>query len=252
MWSVGCIFAEMLGKGKPLFPGSNALHQFALIVNVTGRPSPEVVASLNHPSAAEYINSRPVTPTTSLASLYPDASPDAVYLLERLLAFNPADRITAGEALALPYFSEFHSLGYGMTAEPLDEAEFQFERVRLSSDEMRVAFIEEIAAHHPEAREELLAGTRNATRYMSTSAAEQFRAAMDAPAGTTKSRTFSTDQFVAVNPLETPRAESVDYRSSTMGEAELSRYDLGPAGHNKPPIEDPEQEQQLRPMMSDF
>jgi hypothetical protein len=44
----------------------------------------------------------------------------------------------------------------------------------------------------------------------------------------------------------------MDYRSSTMGEAELSKYELGPAGHNKPPIEDPDQETSLKPMMSDY
>ncbi|KAL6962377.1 Mitogen-activated protein kinase [Sarracenia purpurea var. burkii] len=35
MWSVGCIFAEILGR-KPIFPGSNSLDQLRKILNVLG------------------------------------------------------------------------------------------------------------------------------------------------------------------------------------------------------------------------
>lgn len=37
MWSVGCIFAEILGR-KALFPGKNFLHQLTLIFDVIGAP----------------------------------------------------------------------------------------------------------------------------------------------------------------------------------------------------------------------
>jgi len=36
-WSVGCIFAELLGR-KPLFPGKNFMHQLRLIFDVIGTP----------------------------------------------------------------------------------------------------------------------------------------------------------------------------------------------------------------------
>ena len=36
---------------------------------------------------------------------YPDASPEALHLLQRMLAFFPDDRITAEEALAHPFFA---------------------------------------------------------------------------------------------------------------------------------------------------
>lgn len=38
MWSVGCIFAELLGR-KPLFPGKNFMHQLCLIFEVIGTPA---------------------------------------------------------------------------------------------------------------------------------------------------------------------------------------------------------------------
>jgi serine/threonine protein kinase len=37
VWSVGCIFAEMLGR-KPLFPGNDFIHQLNLINEVVGTP----------------------------------------------------------------------------------------------------------------------------------------------------------------------------------------------------------------------
>lgn len=43
------------------------------------------------------------------SSLFPDASPQALDLLRRLLAFNPSKRITALEALRHPYFKVGHA-----------------------------------------------------------------------------------------------------------------------------------------------
>jgi serine/threonine protein kinase len=35
VWSLGCIFAELLGT-KPLFPGDDYIHQLRLIIDVLG------------------------------------------------------------------------------------------------------------------------------------------------------------------------------------------------------------------------
>lgn len=45
IWSVGCIFAEVL-LGKPLFPGRNVVHQLELITDQLGTPPPEVIAKV--------------------------------------------------------------------------------------------------------------------------------------------------------------------------------------------------------------
>jgi mitogen-activated protein kinase 1/3 len=43
IWSVGCIFAEML-MGKPLFPGKNVVHQLDLMTDLLGSPSGETIS----------------------------------------------------------------------------------------------------------------------------------------------------------------------------------------------------------------
>jgi serine/threonine protein kinase len=47
-------------------------------------------------------------PRKSLFHLFPNASPEATDLMERLLQFNPEKRLTADEALRHPYVAQFH------------------------------------------------------------------------------------------------------------------------------------------------
>lgn len=47
IWSVGCIFAEML-LGKPLFPGKNVVHQLDIMTDFLGTPSPEAISKVSY------------------------------------------------------------------------------------------------------------------------------------------------------------------------------------------------------------
>ena len=48
VWSVGCIFAELLGR-KPLFPGKDYIHQLNLITDVIGTPDEARALPPAHP-----------------------------------------------------------------------------------------------------------------------------------------------------------------------------------------------------------
>lgn len=127
IWSIGCIFAELLSMQegnvpgyqdrKPLFPGGTCyplsgegdsikaderLDQLNVIFSVIGSPSVEDIGSIG--KASEYINALPKTKGKPYEVLYPAADPNALDLLKKMLQFNPSRRVTAEEALEHEFF----------------------------------------------------------------------------------------------------------------------------------------------------
>ncbi|MBA0749112.1 hypothetical protein Gogos_003072 [Gossypium gossypioides] len=102
VWSVGCIFAEILGR-KPIFPGTECLNQLKLIINVLGSQLEADIQFIDNPKARRYIKSLPYSRGTHFSLLYPQADPLAIDLLQRMLVFDPSKRITVTEALLHPY-----------------------------------------------------------------------------------------------------------------------------------------------------
>ncbi|RZS01688.1 hypothetical protein BHM03_00031589 [Ensete ventricosum] len=107
VWSVGCIFAELLGR-KPIFPGTECLNQLKLIISVLGTMSDADIGFIDNPKARQYIKSLPYTPGIPLAHLYPKANPLAIDLLQKMLVFDPSKRISVTEALEHPYMSSLY------------------------------------------------------------------------------------------------------------------------------------------------
>ena len=85
VWSVGAIFAELLGR-KPLFPGKDYVHQLNLIFEVVGSPEEADIASIESAMARRYVLSLPQRKGVPLERLFPSASPAALDLLRGLLA----------------------------------------------------------------------------------------------------------------------------------------------------------------------
>ncbi|CAI5943938.1 unnamed protein product [Closterium sp. NIES-64] len=147
MWSVGCIFAELLGR-KPLFPGKDYIHQLKLIINLIGSPDEDDLHFISSQKARSYIRSLPYTPRVSLSRLYPRANPLAINLIERMLVFDPNKRITVEEALEHPYLSMLHD----PAVEPSAPApfEFDFEDEDLKEAALREKVWQEMLYYHPE------------------------------------------------------------------------------------------------------
>jgi mitogen-activated protein kinase 1/3 len=147
LWAVGCIFAELLGR-TPLFPGQDYLHQISRIVEVIGAPSEDDLRWIANEQAKNYVRALGPKPKIPFATLYPHAPPAAHSLLEGLLAFNPAKRLTAEQALSHPYFAGLH--------DPNDEpdcprsVEFDFEDAQLEPSMYRELIYREMAHFHPE------------------------------------------------------------------------------------------------------
>lgn len=104
VWSVGCIFAEILGR-KPLFPGTECLNQLRLIIDTLGSQGEEDIEFIDNRKARRYIKALPFSRGTHFSQLYPQADPLAVDLLQRMLVFDPRKRITVTEALQHPYMA---------------------------------------------------------------------------------------------------------------------------------------------------
>uniref|UniRef100_A0A2K5U104 mitogen-activated protein kinase n=1 Tax=Macaca fascicularis TaxID=9541 RepID=A0A2K5U104_MACFA len=121
IWSVGCIMAELL-QGKALFPGSDYIDQLKRIMEVVGTPSPEVLAKISSEHARTYIQSLPPMPQKDLSSIFHGANPLAIDLLGRMLVLDSDQRVSAAEALAHAYFSQYHDPEDEPEAEPYDES----------------------------------------------------------------------------------------------------------------------------------
>eukprot|EP00183_Erythrolobus_madagascarensis_P004551 CAMPEP_0185856584 /NCGR_PEP_ID=MMETSP1354-20130828/29075_1 /TAXON_ID=708628 /ORGANISM="Erythrolobus madagascarensis, Strain CCMP3276" /LENGTH=417 /DNA_ID=CAMNT_0028558845 /DNA_START=428 /DNA_END=1681 /DNA_ORIENTATION=+ len=151
MWAVGCIFAEVLSAGRPLFPGKNAYHQLELFVNVIGSPSPSSVRHVRDERAKRYLEAAGKREPQKFEVLFPTADPLACDLLTKLLAWDPEARLTATQALRHPYFHGIHELEFEETTEAVDPEEFAFERGRLSREKIQTEFVREIVStYHPE------------------------------------------------------------------------------------------------------
>ncbi|CAM9684153.1 unnamed protein product [Chrysoparadoxa australica] len=107
IWSVGCIFAEMLLR-KAIFPGKNPMHQLKMILGMLGSPSsPDVLDS--NPAAIQMMQEASGKTIPPLASHFPpDTDPQAIDLLRRMLKVDPSKRLTVEEALEHPFLSQLH------------------------------------------------------------------------------------------------------------------------------------------------
>uniref|UniRef100_A0A8C6WWA4 mitogen-activated protein kinase n=1 Tax=Neogobius melanostomus TaxID=47308 RepID=A0A8C6WWA4_9GOBI len=145
IWSVGCIMAEML-QGKPLFKGSDHLDQLTEIMKITGTPSQEFVSKLESEDAKTYIQSLDRIEKKDLTKMFPDSNPQAVCVLECMLLLDPENRVTAAEALSLPYFSIFREPDEETEALPYDHS---LDNAELTVDQWKRHTFTEILSFKP-------------------------------------------------------------------------------------------------------
>ena len=145
VWSVGCIFGELLGR-KPLFPGSDHVQQLGCIIDVLGTPRD---AQLHHvpDKARRYIAGLPPCAGKPLAQIYPAATADALDLLRAMLDWQPSSRCTVEQALAHPYLAAFHN----PAAEPVSATAFDFDASEAAaSADAQQALFREVCRFRPE------------------------------------------------------------------------------------------------------
>ncbi|XP_010848131.1 PREDICTED: mitogen-activated protein kinase 4 [Bison bison bison] len=104
MWAAGCILAEML-TGRMLFAGAHELEQMQLIL--------ETVPVIREEDKDELLKVMPSFVSSTwevkrpLRKLLPEVNSEAIDFLEKILTFNPMDRLTAEMGLQHPYMSPY-------------------------------------------------------------------------------------------------------------------------------------------------
>mmetsp|Transcript_100434 Transcript_100434/g.265266 ORF Transcript_100434/g.265266 Transcript_100434/m.265266 type:complete len:244 (-) Transcript_100434:12-743(-) len=106
MWSVGCVFAELLLR-RPPFEGKSELHQLTLIYDLTGVPTEEAWPGYEQLPNRKHFGCKLSLPRWS--AVFPPGgqlSEMGIELMRSLLTCCPEKRMTAEAASEDPYFWE--------------------------------------------------------------------------------------------------------------------------------------------------
>lgn len=103
-WSVGCIFAEMVQR-QPLFPGDSEIDEIFRIFRLLGTPSEEIWPGVT--GLPDYKSSFPQWSTKELRTSVNGLNSVSTDLLQRMLMYDPAKRISAKASLTHPYFAGY-------------------------------------------------------------------------------------------------------------------------------------------------
>uniref|UniRef100_A0A7S0Q0M8 Protein kinase domain-containing protein n=1 Tax=Coccolithus braarudii TaxID=221442 RepID=A0A7S0Q0M8_9EUKA len=104
MWSVGCIFAELLLR-KPILPGRDEYEQLNLIFRLLGTPTEETWPGVTQLTHYEMIcGAERSRYNNRFDEKFVDVDPTAKSLLKRFLSMDPSKRISAVDALDDDYF----------------------------------------------------------------------------------------------------------------------------------------------------
>lgn len=109
IWSIGCIFAELLTR-EPLFQARNEVAQLSAIFTLLGTPTkenwPNFRALPNAKAIYPLLNTTKVQKSNLTATKFPYLTNAGLRLLITTLALNPDDRPSASKLLSHSYFKE--------------------------------------------------------------------------------------------------------------------------------------------------
>jgi len=181
VWSVGCIFAELLGMLEgmhyldrgPLFPGSSCFplspdhkhksdykyhtqgkqDMLNKIFNTLGTPSKEDKATITRDDAKRYLEQfadrKGAGLQNHLAEVGCRPDDDSLDVMAKMLHFNYLKRITVAEALDHPLFSEIRTAEKETTSPSVINLPFEKE-ADLDEPLLRKYYWQEVGKYHPD------------------------------------------------------------------------------------------------------
>lgn len=104
IWAAGCVLAEMVLKGKPLFYARDDVNQMIYkIAKIIGSPKPSDLNTFVHNKDYPYYKIH----SCSLKSVFPsDVPEDFIDLLSKIFVYSPSKRLTAEQCMKHPFFSD--------------------------------------------------------------------------------------------------------------------------------------------------
>lgn len=109
VWSIGCIFAELLTR-EPVFQGKNEVGQLSAIFNLLGTPTreswPEFRSLPNAKALHPLLSNSQSSKSNLTASKFPYLTKAGLRLLLSTLSLDPNGRPSASQILQHPYFKE--------------------------------------------------------------------------------------------------------------------------------------------------
>ncbi|KQJ86841.1 putative cyclin-dependent kinase F-2 [Brachypodium distachyon] len=105
-WALGCIMAELLSGGAPLFPGRSEMDQLNRVFDAVGMGGIESWPGFARlPRAGSPLCARP-RPPSRLREMFPALSAAGFDVLSGLLDCRPDTRLSAADALRRPWFTD--------------------------------------------------------------------------------------------------------------------------------------------------
>ncbi|PAN39471.1 hypothetical protein PAHAL_7G245800 [Panicum hallii] len=113
IWSLGCVMAELISNGRPLFQGFHGQGQLSAIFEVLGAPDDSTWPWFSSTAFATAVMPQlDVQRENHLRELFPETklSKEGFEVLSGLLTCNPDKRLTAAAALEHPWFAKIDAL----------------------------------------------------------------------------------------------------------------------------------------------
>jgi len=104
MWSVGCIFGELL-LNEPVFQAKSEIEMISMIFKLLGPPTERTWPGFSSLPVARSL-SLPHSHPPGFRQKFPYLTSAGIDLLMSLLTYDPDSRISAQEALDHPYLKE--------------------------------------------------------------------------------------------------------------------------------------------------
>ncbi|KAG8809669.1 Cyclin-dependent kinase catalytic subunit [Serendipita sp. 399] len=105
MWSVGCIVAEMVLKGSPLFNGDSEIDQIFKIFRILGTPNDTIWPGVSE--LPDYKSTFPQWGPQPLGEIIKGVDAEGIDVISQCLYYDQARRISAKRVLNHPWFASY-------------------------------------------------------------------------------------------------------------------------------------------------